>query len=354
MPVNIKFLKALHGDCILVTVTDPKKITRILIDGGPALAYRAVPPGNPLHGDLKRVLEKLQAEGQRINLVLLTHVDDDHIAGLIKAFESPDGLSKMADQVFFNSGRLIHEYFQHVPAPEKNIAGNFNQSQSTSISQGDTLEDLVTRQKIWHRQLVMQGNDCRVGPCLLRFLGPDKLELGRLLEKWEKERVSQNTSAARTDWKKSHETLLTNDVFEPDDSKTNGSSLSFILSVGEFDFLFLGDAHASTVVEGLLQRGYSESHPLSAELVKVSHHGSQYNTSVELLKLLRSTRFVISTDASKHGLPNKITLARIHTNCKDSIIYFNYKNVIGKVFCEHEAKALGLRLQEWTGDITFD
>jgi beta-lactamase superfamily II metal-dependent hydrolase len=35
------------------------------------------------------------ATNEKIDLVLLTHVDDDHIGGLLKAFEYPDYLPKI-------------------------------------------------------------------------------------------------------------------------------------------------------------------------------------------------------------------------------------------------------------------
>jgi beta-lactamase superfamily II metal-dependent hydrolase len=68
--------------------------------------------------------------------------------------------------------------------------------------------------------------------------------------------------------------------------------------------LFLGDAHDQVVADNIRTLGYSDTNKLKLDLVKISHHGSQHNTSSETLSL-DSPCYVISTDGSKHGLPNK-------------------------------------------------
>ncbi|MCY1365087.1 hypothetical protein D9M69_519200 [compost metagenome] len=283
----------------------------------------------------------------------MTHVDDDHIGGLIKAFESEDGLTKIARRVLFNSGRLIHEYFKVDPDPEKDISGNFTQAQSTSIAQGNTLERLLIDKKIWHEKVIKQGDVCQLGGSDLHFLSPSEAELEKLLGKWVKEQPSPFTSAANTDWNASYEKLLAGDRFKEDESVTNGSSLSFILRVDGKSFLFLGDAHPTTVSEGLINLGYTKDKPLIAELVKVSHHGSKGNTSAELLSLIRCSKYVVSTDGSRHGLPNKVTLARIHQINSNAEIYFNYEAVLSDVYTKEELTQLKAKVKALSGELKF-
>lgn len=66
--VTIQMLPAASGDCIYLEFPDPD--FRILIDGGYAKTY---------HKYLKKFLLKLAAEGKRLNLIVVTHIDDDHI-----------------------------------------------------------------------------------------------------------------------------------------------------------------------------------------------------------------------------------------------------------------------------------
>jgi len=348
MPVSIRVLHALHGDCILITIGSEEPLKRILIDGGPPGTFKARPSG-----DLRCLLAELLRQGKYIDLVILTHVDDDHIGGLIKAFEHEDGLAVLARKVIFNSGRLIHKYFNVTPDISKEIEGNFTQSQATSIGQGDTLERLLEDKGIWHQEIIKQGDTYVLDGAELLFLSPNEEELNRLLGEWAKEFPIQFTSHKKTDWADSYESLLSTDTFVEDGSVTNASSLAFILRVDSRSFLFLGDAHPSTVSMGLKLFKYTVENPLEAELVKVSHHGSKGNTNSEFLHLVHCSRFVISTDGSRHGLPDKVTLARIHNHNSDAVIYFNYEGLIDELYSESEQLALGSKIQAANGELKF-
>ena len=63
---------------------------------------------------------------------------------------------------------------------------------------------------------------------------------------------------------------------------------------------------------------------LQAELIKISHHGSKHNTNSELLSIIKTDNYFISSNATKHGLPNKRTVARIIKNNQIANIHFNY------------------------------
>ena len=94
--VTIQMLPAASGDCIYLEFPDPD--FRILIDGGYAKTY---------HKYLKKFLLKLAAEGKRLNLIVVTHIDDDHISG-IRALLKENGDSRNPkiieiDEIWFNS-----------------------------------------------------------------------------------------------------------------------------------------------------------------------------------------------------------------------------------------------------------
>lgn len=354
MSVKIRFLKAHHGDCILVTLTDQQIIQRILIDGGPSYTFKPRQLGDQRDGDLKKVLEQLRANNQKIDLVILTHIDDDHIGGLIKAFEDPNSLSKIALKVIFNSYQLIHEDFNKTIDINNNILGNFTLNNKTSVKQGDTLEKFLELNNIWDKRIYKQLDEYNLKKGKIKFLSPNETELKKLLVKWEKEIESPFTSEHKTDWEKTYQELLEIDEFVEDDSITNGSSVSFILEIDDKNYVFLGDAYPSTILEGLKKIGYDESNPLIAEMIKISHHGSKKNTSIELLKSLRSKCFVISTNGSRHSLPNKVTLARVHSEISDAIIYFNYPMIMEKIYNKKELNELDWRVSGLEEELKFD
>ncbi|WP_415755983.1 ComEC/Rec2 family competence protein [Pseudomonas sp. LT1P18] len=354
MAVSIRFLQAHHGDCILITVQLGDVTQRILVDGGPARTFKPRSNTETRDGDLKKVLTSLRGEGHGIDLVILTHIDDDHIGGLITAFEAPDLLQTMAKRVIFNSGRSIHKYFHAPVDPAKDLTGNFSRCQNTSVTQGQTLEDFLVDKEIWQQEIVMRSSKHLLSNCSLIFLTPDESELRKLLGKWTKEAGQQETAGAATDWHCTYEQLRAGDAFKSDSSIPNGSSLSFILNVEGAAYLFLGDAHPGSVIKGLESLGYTKSNPLRARLVKVSHHGSKGNTSTELLESVLSDHFVISANGLSHGLPDKATLARIHTVHPAATIHFNYVNLPKKIYSEAELHSMGEKVNALQGDMSFE
>lgn len=354
--IKIEFIKALHGDSILITSESTNGNVRILVDGGPQYSFQPREPGDQRDGHLKKVLDDLRKKNHKIDLVILTHVDDDHIGGLLKAFEHPDYLSQMTGRVLFNSGRLIQEYFNE---PNTNItlndiSGNFNGNAETGINNGVSFESLISRLGLWDRTLICQTMVYELSDIKLTFLSPNDKHLRKLLVKWEKEVGLPETSANNKDYKYSYAELLASDKFIEDGQIHNGSSLSFILERNEQRFVFLGDAFPSTVIEGLRILGYSEENPLQAELVKISHHGSKKNTNSELIKLIDTKKYVVSTDGSRHGLPNKTTFARIHKINPEANILFNYGYLIDAIYTTAEAEELNGKLHGINGELTFE
>lgn len=73
--MRVRIIKARSGDCFVI---DFENGHCILIDGGYSQTY---------YDNLKPYLEYLNSKGKVLDYVILTHYDEDHIAGLIKFFE---------------------------------------------------------------------------------------------------------------------------------------------------------------------------------------------------------------------------------------------------------------------------
>lgn len=342
MAVTVKVLEANHGDCILVSHEDSSGVYNILIDGGTSTTFK-YGPRLRYDGALCRALDELKSKGQNIDLAVLTHIDDDHIHGLIKAFETPGYLCDLVKSIWFNSSRLITQHFGASEIPENNVRLTDN-SPKTSVSQGKELETLLCEVGCNRSPLILAGQVHAVGPFTLKVLSPGRGQLERLLHKWPSEVESGATTAHDNDYALSLEEIWTADEFESDSSVYNGSSIAFLLEVDNTKMLFLGDAHDQVVVENLKELGFDKKHKLHLDLVKVSHHGSQYNTSSEFLSLLQSSRYVISTNGSRHSLPNKRTIARIIRDT-DGQICFNYSDVIKPLLLDHEIEDYASRLE---------
>ena len=320
MKTEIKVLKALYGDCILIKSFDTEgNPYNILIDGGPTKAFQYA-----LKQELKDILV--------IHLLILTHIDSDHIGGFIRFFKSSMFDKIEIKKYWFNGPNLLR----------------ISYSNKISYNQGKTLEELLLQKnepkEKWKDQIYYTGNElelCKGINC--KVLSPTKDVLESLYKNWpevaketvqksEEVPISSNTPSQIS---KGDLDQLAKLSFKPskkiDKDLANGSSIAFILELPDTSILLLGDARAEIIESALRNLKYSEKNPIQVEYVKVSHHGSMNNTSCAMLDLIDSQHFIISTNGgsgrSRH--PNREVIARIlfHSNRdfkKKRTIYFNY------------------------------
>lgn len=334
--MKVNFLEANHGDCILISFEYEGSTKNILIDSGVSKTYEYKIGNRLKNGNLKNEITKLEEKNQFVDLLIITHVDDDHIGGILKYFASNDYNSNLIKKVWFNSGKLINEHFQENFENQNEQELNEFNTTNTSIKQGVTFESKIESSNTWDRKLIKSDLEelTELG-VKFKILSPNEKKLKKLLHKWEKESPSSLTSG-ENDYNKSIEELIENDEFREDSSVHNGSSIAFILEILDKKMLFLGDAHPSTIIEKLIDYGVSEANKLKVDFVKLSHHASKANTSYELLRLIDCKKFVVLTDGSFHGLPNKATFSRIFNLNDDSELYFNYSHLIDEIFSAEE------------------
>lgn len=335
--MKIKFLKAFNGDSILISFAEGGINRNILIDGGMPATYVQKGKKSKLeYGELKETIDKIRENKDKIDLLVLTHVDDDHIGGVLKWFEKDKEAYKIIGKVWFNSGRLISEYF-NTKEIRDNLLAIPNEGTLTSIGQGVKFEDYITEKGIWDRRIIISLKYLNYFGCKFKILSPSPDKLKLLLGKWEKEKPeSLDTSAEKNDYELTLRQHLEEDKFKEDTAIHNGSSIAFIMTLNNKNFVFLSDAHPTLVADSLKRFGYSKEKPLKAELVKISHHGSKANNSIEMLELIMTNKYVISTNGDRHAHPNKQFLARLasyNCNCE---VYFNYSEQIEQIFTEND------------------
>lgn len=122
-------------------------------------------------------------------------------------------------------------------------------------------------------------------------------------------------------------------AYNPDSSVTNGSSISLILEIGGLRLLFLGDSWAEDIVTTLAPQG-----AMIFDAVKISHHGSVRNTNPDLLALVDSPHFFISTNGARHDHPDfpvlKAIVDRPAAFCR--ILHFNYSTPASRRLKEYQ------------------
>lgn len=115
-----------------------------------------------------------------------------------------------------------------------------------------------------------------------------------------------------------------------DKSDTNYSSIAFMLECGEHRVLMLGDAFASTIEETIDAKFANMPKPISCDAIKVSHHGSNRNNSKALYERIDSHLFFIPGGKSDQ-YPTFGTLGRIAETHKDGQI----KKIVFSFGCDN-------------------
>lgn len=348
--MRIFLLPACNGDCILV---EYEALHYILIDGGYADTYRKY---------LSPMLRNIAKQGGILDLLVVTHIDSDHISGIIKLLEETDHPIPIK-QVWYNGYRHIQSPVTESTTEELFVHHSIVKDteemsdKPVSVKQGCTLSSLINKRRIgWN---TLMNGDAIVAPVTvtlnsvkIHILSPKTEKIELLKEFWTKRLIKDNLlSKAHSEeyWDDAYEFSLSkekpgfhfrnkrvswvNDLkkiretqYIPDGSVTNGSSIAFVLESCSKKVLFAGDAHAETILESLKAIYGGGNRLYRFDAIKVSHHGSFENNSPEFLSAVSSDKWIISTNGEKYNHPDLATLANIITNhSKEDIkLYFNY------------------------------
>lgn len=348
--MKIKFLKANHGDSIHIRFQDDESNYRnILIDGGSRQTYEYRKGNKKKDGELKQLINEIREQKEHIDLLILTHVDRDHIEGILTWFEKDELAYELVKKVWFNSGRLIQKHFKANGLKSEKLELNLQVGKDTGIDQGVTFEKYIEKHNIWDSKLIKSGDAYPFYNLFFQIVSPNEEALENLLGKWDDEAPIRDTAPRDNEYDKPMRQLLKEEVVVAEDelkkiendsdyfkdndgSIHNGSSIAFILKYKETNVLFLGDAYPSVVIKGLSEFDYTMEKPLDANFVKVAHHGSINNTNYHLLKTINSNRYVLSTNGSYYQHPDKRCCARIFNNNSKAVININYEDRIDLFF----------------------
>lgn len=314
--LRIDVLPAQRGDCLWLSYDHGTSTRHVLIDGGPQETIPTLVP------ELERRISAVPGRHGKIELLVVTHVDADHIQGIVSLLSDHRRVPLFRD-VWFNG-------FRHL-----GLLGGPDGERLTAA-----LAEHPTR---WNA--AFDGGPVEVpddgplptrrlrGGLTITVLGPTRAALARLAPEWAKACTragivaGQGAAIAKRSWQRDQllgsfqPDLLATLPFRGDRGAPNGSSIAVIVEHGRRRVLLLGDAHASTVIAGLDRLGPG---PHRFDAVKLSHHGSRANTSIELLERIRCTRWIVSSDGAQFHHPNAECLARVVVTQSRPTFYLNY------------------------------
>ncbi|MBK6571245.1 MAG: hypothetical protein IPG21_01985 [Saprospiraceae bacterium] len=313
---NIHVIQALSGDSMLIEYNDTSDTKHILIDGGPKTVFE-----NFLNQELKRIV----GVNGTLEAIMVSHVDDDHIKGIIDLFTLLKEENDNDDRLSFNINHLWHNTFSETIDLDGSISSRLNSINTifgqhglssvnsvftfNSINQGNKLTalanvlDIKINEHSGNGFFSLDNNEEAVLFDNLSFtiIGPSKENLKALNDEWKAWLEKQEEYINRNE---------VNLASYSDKSVPNLSSLVFIVEGSGKRVLFTGDARGDYVYEGLKKRKLLKYGKVHFDILKVPHHGSDRNVTREFFENVTADQYIISADG-KHGNPDYATLAWI-------------------------------------------
>ena len=326
--LKLHILRAHTGDCFMLEFAkNNNKSKYILIDGGTSGTFRDY---------LKKYLEN--QPGIELELVVVTHLDNDHIMGISKLLDQIHSqgytrypIAKIKELWYNDLGVVLksddvrkNRVTRALDTPktldpefEENVDKHFaefmeldepeflTRSYKSGIEFEQKLKDLdISTNKGFKNEMVSLDSPNLTrkfdGHLSLKIIGPFQEQLDTLLEKW-------------TEWLEKYAHKL-KDVNLRESSKDNTPpNLSSIMFLAEADgktILFTGDGLGDHIIEGLRKRNILTDETIEVDVLKLPHHGSDRNITEEFFKTILAKTYIISANGD-HDNPSSGTLIKI-------------------------------------------
>jgi hypothetical protein len=369
---HIEMLPAAHGDCLWIEYGSGQEVHRILIDGGPAHTYPT----------LRERISHLPAGERHFDLLVITHIDADHIEGVVRLLQDAEAMSCRFERIWFNGRDQLNQVpdpaGQPLGAIQGEMLGVLIADYEARVGKKVLNDGLPGRLAAIDRTAATLPSMSLPGDCQLTLLSPDYPCLLKLKDHWadelRKARVaSGDVEVLRRKLEESRNLRPLGDELgaadapmedrfelpEPDDrdlaagvgdalgggegepgentpfggdtSLANGSSIAVLLEYPRADpqvrFLLSGDAWPSVLEASVDKLLRQPGDPLAITGFKLAHHGSVANLTESLLGKLRCRHFLVSTSGAvfrhPHARAIELLLAKQSGRGKPCL-HFNY------------------------------
>ncbi len=319
---RLHVLPAGVGDALVLDYGTRTDLHRVVIDGGV--------------GRIAQPLAAFLGPTPQVEMMMISHVDNDHIAGLLKMLET--GLTQATIGDFWFNG------FRHLPESGLEQMGPVEGERLTTF--------ILDHQIPWNANPAFAGGAVSRGAAdeplvatlpgglACRVLSPGQPQLAKLRPKWLPAVQEADLDPAapvaeevlrppgRLERMGAPDLVAMAAERTPEDAKeANGSSIAILAAWAGRTALLTGDAHADVLLE-TLDRWLGPTGTLEVDLFKLPHHGSKANVTDALMKRVRAKCYVFSSSGqgrSQH--PNDAAVARVIINSTgDRMLAFNYRN----------------------------
>jgi hypothetical protein len=333
MIFSLDVRRARKGDCLLLHFGSHDKPGLVMIDGGPQNVY--APHLKPRLLDIRKARKLTKEEPLPVDLLMVSHVDDDHIQGILdltrelttasgpplvrvlslwhNSFDdiignTPEELTAALSSAGLGTASLDAGLpaLADLPSNEDDEVVHSSLMVLTSIEQGHRLRDDAEKLEFPRnpefdgKLIVAPKKDVPVAEGLtFTVAGPMKAEIKELQKKhddWLKEQKKKKRTGGAA---------LAAYV---DKSVPNLSSIVVLAKVGNKLMLLTGDARGDKILEGLQLAGaLKPGKKMHVDVLKVPHHGSANNLADDFFERISADHYVFSGDG-EHGNPERETL----------------------------------------------
>jgi hypothetical protein len=323
--LTLESLPAEEGDCLLLTCRSGRRRHHVLIDGGtPRTAVR--------------LRERLAAlPGRRVDLLVVTHIDTDHIGGIVRLLREPDLPVEFGD-VWFNG-------FRHLPRNALNRPRGLKDAEELSaVLTGSEGRSALPWNLAFGGAAVMRAATEGDGvsgtlPSVsfpwglkLTILSPTPQRLDALHSGWASylaalhtEKREPATPNLRRRGVPDLDALAAAPSKE-DTSAPNGSSIALLAEFAGRRVLLAADAFCDVLCPALRSLRPDKEKRLHVDILKLPHHGSQANVLQGFLDAVRADHYLISTNGDRFNHPDDEAMARVITQGGPGhSLWFNYR-----------------------------
>lgn len=314
--LTLDVLKAKHGDCLMLHHGSRRRPRHILIDGGPSHVFKRF---------LRPRLEALRGETGEdepllLELVMVSHMDEDHIKGLLDLFKDITTAKNDSQTPIVKIGSLWHNSFADIAGTSSSEADAVENSALdvadiavadldlgfkshtrlvlSSVRQGRQLRDDARRLAVDVNRgaagdLVVSGDVLTLGGLTLKVLGPTQAEVDALKAEWDKQvgEIMKKERQKRTEA-----------AAYLDDSVFNLASIVVLAEMDGKRLLLTGDARGDKILECLeAHELLDDQGKLHVDLLKLPHHGSDHNVEDDFFARITADHYVVSGDGKYHN-----------------------------------------------------
>ena len=360
--MKLQMFQSDKGDCLMLTGRDG---TRALIDGGMRGSYR---------DHVAPALSDIAAGNGKLDLVCLSHVDQDHIAGVLQLFD--DHVAWKVHDFQLRSGNARHREPERPRPPEvaelwhnpfhRQVDANLGDIErllaqtSVLLEAGDEPDDhrravdqreltesvgeaIQLTRRVGAEQLGIPVNrsfggelimirdtpqQIPLGAMKVTVIGPFKADLEKFRDEWNEwldqnraeldridarmRRDEERLDASEAERLRAAVALRAGELGDRDKvTAPNLASIMLLVEEGRRTILLTGDGHGDDILRGLESAGaITDGGGLHVDVLKVQHHGSEFNVDPKFCRRITADNYLFCGNG-KHENPDLKVLGAI-------------------------------------------